>query len=407
MCAAVLLVLSSVFYLVTSPVFASEDSVPFFQIFLSYSNDGSNYLGGNWYGLNDFLTNSPSSGHDYWRIEAFRFFLGNTYPSELTLSFVIGGAYKVVNYDPSISISSPLVSWENWNGQKGGTIYTSYPNGNPSNNAYWYCYCVSAGMIASHDYLESITNNFVIGENLKQINIRFRPNVTSDTNTQSVFVLNTPIIFKTLISASTVDKLLPFITNVTLIQNYSPILNSIFTELQSNHSALMSKLTDYFADTQNNYTWNEIQANSDGSSTIVSQSGNWWSAMLGQLRSLNNDAQTQAYQQSKAEDAGAMDALDHGFDTAVDHDVFWFSIDMFGLGEMGSYNNDTVSEWGGDGLLEWFSSRTRDDLDQVPITRRNTDDHYISFYSDHIDEILSILGVEDQRGDNPTYYRGD
>lgn len=447
MCAAVLLVLSSIFFCCVPSSFASE-SLPFLQLVYQTSTDGTNWSATaftsiqdttlSWGGTVGSYGNTSNLIAKHVKILGFRCFLGNTKNTEFWFQFNLGGFYGYSDITPEVNHIIPTfglnISGAN-NGAKAGTSYNSVGASSPGNNATWYCYCnISPQPISppniilqspkyhyyynqvyffpsAYDYSGWLGNG---GQNsfLRSIYVRFRPNVNSDSNTQSYFEFTTPIILTLSYSYGSgyASQYGTCITDFSFFQSYNFLLDTAFNNFQTQwdnqHNALMSRLQTYFADTQNIYTWDEIQNTEDGSE-IITLTGNWWSAMLGQLRSLNADAQTQWYAQERAREAGAMDALDGAMDSADIFGSFGSVTDLFGVGSMGHWDPGSASDNGIFAFQQWFSSTTRSDLDQVPAAKKGSDD-YISFYSKHIDDILDKLGVDDQDDRHgTTYFRGD
>lgn len=143
------------------------------------------------------------------------------------------------------------------------------------------------------------------------------------------------------------------------------------------------------------YSWQEISYDPNNDSLVTSShTGNYFQALLGLLQSMTADAQSQAAQQEKAKDNGAMDALDN----AYDHSSFWDLLHFTDFADFGSYDDDALEDIGENSWLDWFSNSTKDDLDTV-VRTRDYDDNFISFYVLNLgqieDKISGMLGGDD------------
>lgn len=135
-----------------------------------------------------------------------------------------------------------------------------------------------------------------------------------------------------------------------------------------------------------NYSYYSLSYDSDGIGTGVLLNGNWFNALNSGLRSIGNYLQHHVEIENMAMQTGAMDALD----LAMDDADFGALGDFGSIGNIGSWSGSSVGSAGNEGLIEWFSQTTANNLDQV--TRQRSNEDFVSYYYSHISDILNYGG---------------
>lgn len=135
------------------------------------------------------------------------------------------------------------------------------------------------------------------------------------------------------------------------------------------------------------HSWQELIYNpATKSYDIVDSSGDYWEAVLGQLRTLNAPNYERAQRQNMYDTSGAEDVADKLWDSA-DFSVGLDLVDIIGLADYRSWGQD-----GADGILSWFSAENLNDLDRVG-TRIVDRDNIAAFsYSSYLEEAKRKLG---------------
>lgn len=142
------------------------------------------------------------------------------------------------------------------------------------------------------------------------------------------------------------------------------------------------------SDTWNmSYTWQELIYNpATKSYDVVDSSGDYWEAVLGQLRTLNAPNYERAQRQNMYDTSGAEDVTDKLWDSA-DFSVGLDLADIIGLADYQSWGQD-----GADGILSWFSAENLSDLDRTGVRVVNRDNVASSSYSSYLEEVKRKLG---------------
>ena len=167
---------------------------------------------------------------------------------------------------------------------------------------------------------------------------------------------------------------------------FSSILNPA---LNSITNSLIVQNTKLFSDS---FSYTEISYDANGNSSSVERSGNWITAIWGELKSLVAPVKNQVEQEQKAKDAGAYDALDDAFDSAGSS---FGSLGDFGtVSDIAPFNPGSFDNNAQVNILDWFSSETRDNIDTVPRTRAN-EVQVIDFYNSHINQYLQEVEPDD------------
>lgn len=184
-----------------------------------------------------------------------------------------------------------------------------------------------------------------------------------------------------------------------------PYLDSVWFEVQNQNqidfypAALqnLNVISNFISSLANRllgqiYSWNQVKYNHVTEEfELVEATGNWYDALLGSVQSLNADAEAQAAQQEKANNAGAGDALDNAYDSVGSS--FGSLGDLSGLGSLGSFDGDALGNAGSGGLLSWFSQDTLNSIDAVP--RSRAPDNIIDFYSGKIQSYIEEVSSDD------------
>ena len=133
----------------------------------------------------------------------------------------------------------------------------------------------------------------------------------------------------------------------------------------------------------------EVSYDSSNDSLVTTQkSGNYFQALLGLIQSMTADAQSQAAQQEKARDSGAMDALDDAYDNSGSS--FGSLSDFGSIGQIANWDSDAYNDDIEDNILGWFSNTTKNNIDNVLVNREDL--HIVDFYSQNLEEILEVIG---------------
>lgn len=135
------------------------------------------------------------------------------------------------------------------------------------------------------------------------------------------------------------------------------------------------------------YAWQELIYNPVTKSyDMVDSSGNYWEAVLGQLRTLNASNYERAQRQNMYDTSGAEDVTDKLWDSA-DFSVGLDLVDIIGLADYQSWGQD-----GADGILSWFSAENLNDLNRVGTRVVDRDNVAASSYSSYLEEVKRKLG---------------
>lgn len=168
------------------------------------------------------------------------------------------------------------------------------------------------------------------------------------------------------------------------------MMNNINPSILSVRNAVLD-MYDLFlpsSDTWNTlYTWQELIYNPVTKSyDMVDSSGDYWEAILGQLRTLNAPNYERAQRQNLYDTSGAEDVTDKLWDSA-DFSVGLDLVDIIGLADYQSWGQD-----GADGILSWFSSENLSDLDRAGTRVVDRDNVAASSYSSYLEEVKRKLG---------------
>lgn len=142
--------------------------------------------------------------------------------------------------------------------------------------------------------------------------------------------------------------------------------------------------------------WNyQLVDRTDPDYPVVSnQTGTWFQAILGTLSAISDPVIQQVEQEQKAQEAGAMDALDVAYDSVGSS--FGLLGDFAGLGELGAFDGDTFGAEGEHSILDWFSTATKNSIDNVAPSRRNQEP-IVDFYHSKIEEYEDKIEGSDKR----------
>ena len=351
------LALVSSFFIIST---SADDSSPYIMVYKRYNADGT--LGDTLFRVpiaESFITPIGIYGMQIVGFEFAPSILNNQ--DYVTLAFRLSGFYASTSYNPL------ALSWPN--GASFGTsdyassIFCSYTGSGRC----------SEPLIFDQTIYNPSTNSAIF-------KLVFQTNdITRPSSTQRYTInLNNPMSIKPSGSSAGV-AFWPYISDISVMIG-SGLENQFYLDSLSFQSAFTSALFS-------SYTWQAITYNeSTGNFDSTTQSGTWFDALLGSIQSLSADMQAQVAQQEKANEAGADDALDDAYDNVGSS--FGSLSDFSGIGSIANWDFDSFSYSASEGLLSWFSTDTRDDIDTVPRTR---DQNIVDFYSSHIQAIEELL----------------
>ena len=205
-------------------------------------------------------------------------------------------------------------------------------------------------------------------------------NLNSTTSNRFSISLNTPMIIKPS-GANAGRAFWPYISDIHL-----QIGNGLANQYYLNSINFNNSISGFLFGV---YNWLEVSYDSSNDSLVTTQkSGNYFQALLGLIQSMTADAQSQAAQQEKARDSGAMDALDDAYDNSGSS--FGSLSDFGSIGQIANWDSDAYNDDIEDNILGWFSNTTKNNIDNVLVNREDL--HIVDFYSQNLEEILEVIG---------------
>lgn len=172
--------------------------------------------------------------------------------------------------------------------------------------------------------------------------------------------------------------------------DYNVSINSSVSTLASNVGYLLGYLESWDGTLFANFDfWN---THTDDSGIVVNDgfsSSNWFYAVNQNLLSLGRFFSQQVVMDDKVREGGAYDA----YDSISEQSNFGSLSDFASVGTISSWDSSSYASYVHAGLLDWFTSQTASDIDQVASRGLPTSgSEIVQFYPTHLAEIISALG---------------
>lgn len=335
-------------------------------------------------------------GHKYWQFTSLRIYHDNL-DTDLWITFDIGFIYPSDN--TNTYLTSTITSGD---GKKVGTATTG---------STWYFNFISAN--GSPPLSFNYMPDYYPLQNGRTCLCHFQYQSRTNGDPYSDFTFSTRTRFAA--AGSPKAAIIPVIYNVHVYHDISDLISSGFSTANNYlastfaavdyMSAFMSDIATYTGNTSTytlaiknqfdtlasyNYSWNEISYNDQTEELETdTETGSWWDAILGTLKSLVAPNEQQQAMQDKANTAGAGDALDDAFD-AAGSGSFGALSDFGDISDMGSWSGSNFSSNSTGLFSNWFSNEIKNSIDAVPQSRAPTEP-IIDWYHQNIEEIEELL----------------